>query len=230
MSNYDDPGWLGKHLSEMRLRQYLDHSGGDLERAIALYTWNARLAAALFADLGHLEVALRNALDSRMTTRHERLGRPRTWMDDPTGELGRDLGPGRPRHEQPYKDIATARARVRSNGKPLDHGQILSETSFGLWHQLVSKRWTNFWPDLASAFPHAPDRRRETIADPISDLRDLRNRISHHHRVWSLPVEERYRQILDVLSYIDPEMSKWVAARSLVPALLESSPLRQHGA
>jgi hypothetical protein len=34
-------------------------------------------------------------------------------------------------------------------------------------------------------------RRRETVADPISDLRDLRDRIGHHHRIWPLPCAQR---------------------------------------
>ncbi|WP_146841648.1 hypothetical protein [Cellulomonas composti] len=225
MSKNDPLDWLATHISEPRLRQYLTRTGGDPVRAIELYTWNAHLAAAFFIDLGHLEVALRNALDSRMTVRHQRLGLQRTWLDDPAGELGRDLSPGPPRHRQPYTDISRARGRVRENGKPLDHGQILSETSFGLWHQLVSKKWTNLWPDLAGAFPHSPNRRRETVADPISDLRDLRNRIGHHHRIWPLPCAKRHNQLLDVAGYIDPNLRAWIADTSTVPTLLASSPL-----
>jgi len=229
MSKNDPLDWLGTHLSEPRLRQYLTRTGGNQEQAIELYAWNAQLAAAFFIDLGHLEVALRNALDARMTARHQRLGLPRTWLDDPAGELGRDLSGGRPRHEQPYKDIAIARGRVQKNGKPLDHGQILSETSLGLWHQLVSKRWTNLWPDLAGAFPHAPNRRRETVADPISDLRDLRNRIGHHHRIWPLPCAERHDQLIDVAGYIDPNLRAWIVDTSTVSTLIVNSPLHRLG-
>ncbi len=228
MGNNDDAfGAIQGHLAEPRLRQYVVAAGGDHDKALELYTWNTRLAAALFVDLGHLEVALRNALDARMTERHARLARSATWLDDPTGELGRDLrSSGRPRHHAPYRDIASARSRVSSNGKPLDHGQILSETSFGLWHQLVSKRFTTtLWPDLAGAFPYAPNRTRATVADPISDLRELRNRIGHHHRVWPLPCGLRHAQLLDVAGYIAPELRSWIAANTTVTALLAASPL-----
>ncbi len=50
-------------LSTPRLRRYLAACGGDRERALRLYDWNARISAALLCDLAHFEVALRNAYD-----------------------------------------------------------------------------------------------------------------------------------------------------------------------
>lgn len=115
---------------------------------------------------------------------------------------------------------------MTANRKALDHGQILSETSLGLWHQLVSKRWsTTLWPDIAGAFPFAPNRRRETVANPLADLRNLRNRIGHHHRIWTYPYLQRYNQILTLAGYIDPELRDWIAAQSTVPAAIANFPL-----
>lgn len=213
---------LEGHFSDSRLRLYLTATGGDQEQAIELYEWNAQLAAAFFVDLGHLEVSLRNALDARMTLRHAAKQRTGTWLDDPTGELGRRTpGP----HKQPYKDIATARDRVRANKKSMSPGQVLSETGFGLWHQLVSKRWTVLWPDLADAFPQAPDRTRETVAEPLSRLKDLRNRIGHHHRIWSQPCTDLHGDLLTLAGYISADLEKWISTRSDVPRLLARSPL-----
>lgn len=212
-----------RHLSEPRLRDYLRACGGDVQRALALYTWNAQLAGALWVDLGHLEVALRNAMDLQMRRRHGALGRPGSWLDDPNGELGRDRdGPGR--HAQPYQDVAQARNRVAWNRKPLSADQILSETAFGLWHQLVSKRQTFLWPDLAGAFPCAPDRSRSTVAELVSRSRHLRNRIAHHHRIWPLDCMEEHACLLTLAGYIDPVLRDWILARSSAPPLLLSRP------
>lgn len=224
MSKDDVYGALETHFSETRLRQYLDEFSGDKTHALQLYRWNAQLAAAFFVDLGHVDVALRNALDVRMQARHVSLGRAGTWLDDPCGELGRNQQ-GSGRHRQPYKDISSARSRVHKNNKPDSHGQVLSETSFGLWHQLVSKRWTNLWPDLADAFPHAPNRARDTVAEPVAELRELRNRIGHHHRIWTLNGSVLHSRILEVAHYIDPDLGAWIGANSDVPALLAASPL-----
>lgn len=216
------------HLGAARMGLYLAAVAQDRERALDLYRWNARLAAAFFVDLGHLEVGLRNGLDARMSARHAALGRPATWLDDPTGELGRDLS-GAQRHRRPYRDLVDARRRVSVNAKPMTHGQVLSETSLGLWHQLVSRRWTNLWPDLADAFPHAPDRARQTVAEPIADLRELRNRIGHHHRIWTLPCERRHDQLMALAGWISPVFRAWVGDGSAVPALLAARPTAPGG-
>ena len=72
-------------------------------------------------------------------------------------------------------------------------------------------------------------RRRETVADPISDLRDLRNRIGHHHRIWPLPCAERHDQLLDVAGYIDPNLRAWIVDTSTASTLIASSPLHRPG-
>lgn len=213
-----------RHLGAARIAGYLRECGGDPDRADRMYVWNATVAGALGRDLGHLEVALRNALDDRMTARHARLGRPDDWIDDPTKEIGRDRW-GAGKHAQPYRDLASAKARVTSNRKPLSHGQVISETTFGLWHQLVSRRWsTVLWPDLAGAFPHAPNRTRETVADPIEALRGLRNRMSHHHRIWPRALGQDRAAVLTVAGYIDPELASWIERQSDVAALLLARP------
>ena len=61
---------LEHRLSPERLRPYRTAVGGDLEQAIALYTWNAQSAAAFFEVLGHFEVVLRNALHNELTAWH----------------------------------------------------------------------------------------------------------------------------------------------------------------
>lgn len=211
-----------RHVSEARLRPYVRAADGSTSEAVRLYEWNARTAAAFLVDLGHLEVALRNAIDHRMQARHRARGLSGTWLDDPEGELGRD--PASRRHRRPFADIDTARRRVRENGKPLSHGQVLSETPFGLWHQLLSRRWTSLWPDLAHAFPHAPDRARSTVAGPVAGLRALRNRIGHHHRIWTLPCVERHEDLRTVAGFIDPALRRWIDHGSSVAALLRSAP------
>lgn len=53
--------WAEKWLSAERLAPYLGASGGDVERALELYRWNAALGQLLMRDISHFEVALRNA-------------------------------------------------------------------------------------------------------------------------------------------------------------------------
>lgn len=212
-----------QHFSTARLRHYLAAAGGDVGIAQKLYDWNASLSGAFWVSLGHFEVSLRNALDARLSSRHERLDRSGHWIFDDARELGRDRF-GRGMHAQPYKDIAAAIGRVVSNRKPVDPGQVLSEVSFGFWHQMVSKRQTALWPDIAGGFPHAPSRARPLVHDPVKRLRDLRNRIGHHHRIWALDVGRRFDDLCDVAGYIDPRLQTWIVDRSEVRRVLASRP------
>ncbi len=219
---FELPGAAGL-LGPARYGPYLSACGGRSDVALRLYEWNADLAGAFWVDLGLLEIPLRNALDQALRRRHEGLHRPGDWLEDPAGELGRDRrGPGR--HVQPYQDIAAARRRVQDNRKPLDRDQIISETPFGLWHQLVSDRQRFLWPDLASAFPAAPSRNHRHVREPVSALRHFRNRIAHHHRIWPHDCQARHTDLLTLAGYIDPHLGTWIATRSHVPTLLATRP------
>jgi hypothetical protein len=171
-----------RHFGDPRLQHCLSVCTGDEQKAAELYRWNVAISAAFWESFAYFEVALRNAIDERLSLRHLRLGRAGHWIFDDARELGRD-GKGPRVHLQPYTDIDEAIRRVRRNQQRVDSGQIISELSFGFWHQMVSRKQTSLWPDIASAFPHAPDRTQSTVHDPVRRLRQFRNRISHHHRI-----------------------------------------------
>lgn len=212
-----------RHFSSARLQHYLAAAGGDEAEAVALYRWNLEIAGAFWESLGHFEVALRNTIDTRLSERHARLGRPGHWIFDDAHELGKDKkGPGS--HAYPYVDIKTAINRVRTNRKPVHPGQVISEVPFGFWHQMISKSQTALWPDLASGFPHAPRRAQGLIHDPVKRLRELRNRIGHHHRIWSIDLASRYSDLCEVAGYIDPHLRVWIDTESRVTSLLSARP------
>ncbi len=55
-----------RHLAVPRLGTYIRAAGGDLDRGVELYLWNASVAGALWEALGHGEVVLRNTLHDRV--------------------------------------------------------------------------------------------------------------------------------------------------------------------
>lgn len=114
---------------------------------------------------------------------------------------------------------------MRAKGKTTSHDQAISELSFGFWRFLLSRTYSGrLWPDLASGFPHAPNRSLTTIETPVRDLHELRNRLAHHQRVYSQPLADRHRDMQTLLGYIDPTLTAWVAATSRVPAVLAQRP------
>lgn len=224
MVNSQTWGFFEFNFGSARLQHYLNECGGDADRAIRLYEWNTELSAAFWESLGHLEVALRNAIDRQMTARHAAKGRAGHWIYDDGRELGRDQGRRHSRHAFPYVDIETAIQRVRKNEMPTDPGQIISEVSFGFWHQMVSKGQMAIWPDLVGAFPHMPGRRQDTVSDKVASLRALRNRIGHHHRIWAIDVGTKYSELQALAGYIDPDLALWIDMNSRVKGILGNRP------
>ncbi|UFU01850.1 hypothetical protein LQF12_10005 [Ruania suaedae] len=225
MVNADMWALYEQHVSRTRLLHYLDAAAGDRGSAIELYDWSVRVSAEWWWALGHLEVALRNAIDKTLMLRHLKHGREGHWIFDHERELGRDAGKGAHRHAFPYADVAVAIERVRRNGKSVDAGQIISETSFGFWHQLVSRRQMFLWPDLANAFPGMPGRNQSLVSARVTRLRDLRNRVGHHHRIWALDLDRRLADLRDVATFIDPRLWTLLEAGSNLPELLRDRPL-----
>lgn len=194
---------------------YLQHCGGNEHAALEFYRWNNATSAAMWEVLGYLEIALRNALAARMSDRHRRKHRGGSWLDDPLEELDTNS----------RDDILKARGRVVRKSKPASDGQTIAELSFGFWRYLLARRYSsNLWPDLAGAFPHAPDRARETVELPVIRLHDFRNRLAHHERIWTAPLRELHAEMLRLLAYVDGDLSSWVADQSRVAELLSSCP------
>jgi hypothetical protein len=202
-------------LSAERLSTYLYACHGDQAEAIELYVWNTRVGGAFWETLGLVEVVLRNALDARLSLRHARLQRRGEWLDDPAEEL----------HQHARADIATARGRVRVKRKQARHGQVIAELPFGFWRFLLARQYAStLWPDLASVFPHAPNRSLRTVENPVARLHEFRNRLAHQEPVHAYPLPARHEDLLTVLGYIDPLVADWVAAQSRVPAVLAQRP------
>ncbi|MET9296426.1 hypothetical protein [Streptomyces sp. NPDC003077] len=202
-------------ISPDRLNPYLTACGGDTAAALVLYRWNSDLAAAFFEPLGHLEIMLRNALDARLVARQQRRGRTAEWYTDPAVPLsGKARG-----------DIVQARQRASGSGTATPRGKIIAELSFGFWRFLLARQYrASLWPDLAGAFPHAPDRALRTVEEPVKRLHQFRNRIAHHEGIWHLPLGARRDDIQTVLGFMAPAAAAWVADASRVDDVLARRP------
>lgn len=216
-SPVNDELWavVEEKISTQRMAGYLKEANGDQNRAVELYEWNNNLSASLWQLLSILEVGVRNSIDSKMRERQMRLQRKEHWIFDDYFELGRQRN-GTRNANQPFRDIESAIARVQKNGKPLTPSQIISETSFGFWNQLVGKRNKFLWPDLAGAFPNAPTRDQKYVSTLFSDLRDIRNRISHNHKLHAQSVEAGELMILELAKAIDPDFAEWLQSMSRI--------------
>jgi hypothetical protein len=206
---------LQRHLSAPRLATYVRATGGDLDRAVELYLWNAAVAGALWEVLGHVEVVLRNVLHDALTVRHQRLGRAGQWYDDPARELA----------QHARDDITRARQRLQRAGAPLLPGKIVAELSFGFWRFLLARRYTaTLWPALRPAFRYLPGSDRRLLEAPVARLHVLRNRVAHHEPLLSEPLPDRYTDLLDVVGFVHPQLRSWLDTHNRLQATLAQRP------
>lgn len=202
-----DQWTLRQLLSRARMAPYLSTTGGDWDRAVALYDWNTTIAAAFFESIHYLEVGLRNAMDDAASTY---LGV--SWLAASSSVLT-----SRSRK-------AVAIALDHAGGATAPHGKLVAELPFGFWWSLLADEYNRrLWqPALQHAFD-GPVRRR-TLHAGLDDLRRLRNRIAHHEPIHNRDLEADFARVLDISSRIGSALGGHVAATSRVPALLAASP------
>lgn len=201
-------------LSPERLTAYLQDVGGDRERALRLYLWNAEVSAAFYTPLQGLEVALRNAL-------HRELSRVYgdAWYDTPALPLA----------PRAHMLIREAQASIAQGRKAVIPPRVVAELSLGFWIALLGpgpqgvyemRLWR---PMLYKAFPHAK-LSRKAAHQPLDQLRLLRNRIAHHEPIFQRPLLAEHQRILDVVAWISPEMASWIAHHSTVSEVITARP------
>jgi hypothetical protein len=214
------PEWefYERHFATSRMQPYLVEHRGDKRLAIDLYAWNMDVSAAFWELLGYLEIALRNRIDERMTAS---TGSEKShWIFHFEDQSLR-------RNQMMTKELGKARERILRNSKTPTSQRMISELPFGFWVTLLSKRYRNLWPNLAAGFPGMPSRNPNDLFCKAASMRDLRNRIGHHHRIWTLELREKHDELLSIAGYIDAEFGEWLTSTSRVPGLLRTRPSRE---
>jgi hypothetical protein len=221
MTKSNNSQWLfaEEHFTPVRLSKYLAQCHGDVENAVLLYRWNRELSAALWEAIAYLEVALRNRINKKLTERHLLRGRAGHWTSDEYFELGR-ANNLESQDKQPFLEIKEAVRRVEKNRKRVTPDQINSELSFGFWNQIVSQKHQFLWSDLASGFPNAPTRNQKYISSLTQDIRRIRNRIGHHHRLNPVLARNAEQIILQLAFAIDVSLVDWIETGSRINKLL----------
>lgn len=224
------PQWVVDWLTVGRYAKYVRAAGGDHARALAIYEWNADLAAALLHDLSHLEVGIRNAYD-RALLQHP-ITNGGDWLAPPTytallpPHLGTDRsGNPQDKNSTPRGQIKNARkAAGYDAGDLVPRGKVIAEFMFGFWSYLTdSLHEKTLWvPALHEAFVPGADRAKLHAA--MTELRDIRNRVAHHESVFDQRPENVRRSIIYVARSLSPDLQSHLADTSRLPALLESKP------
>lgn len=170
-------------LTASRLHGYLAAAGGVYELGLELYVWNSRTAAAALVDVGHLEVALRNAYDRVLAAMYS------DWAIDGTGAVFNRVQ-GHPRSHGKQRELK-ARSRnhvaaaARGLGAAPTHGQVVAALPFGFWSQLTRRERAGASgnPITQRAFPAGVTRAH--VHDLVQRVVKFRNRLAHNEPVFS---------------------------------------------
>ena len=215
---------IARRLTRERLRSYLASSAGDLEQALALYDWNARVGGALHEDIGRLEVVFRNAIDEALLAYGVAQGWPAVWYQR------RQLFPGK-HGARALDDIKTARSRATRRGAAEVHGKVVAELSFGFWRFLCTKPYlTSLWvPAVADAFLNHPDfgdprAVRQAVDDRIQRVHFLRNRVAHHEPVHHRNLKQDLDSIAQLAGWISLDARDWIVGASRTATVIQDQP------
>ncbi len=200
-------------ITDARFEPYLAEADGDHERAVALYVWNARVSAAMFETLHHVEVAPRNAIDAQFDPVVASAPVSATWLRDP---MILNMA-SRTRVEE------TA-ARVRREGHVPTRARVVAGLAFGFWRALFDKRYDRLRVShLHRAFPGGSGDRAE-VAALMSKLVPFRNRLAHHETIIRRTLAGHYDDMLMLAKLVDPDARAWIENVSRAGAVLGDRP------
>ena len=211
-----------EYLSSQRIDRYRIAASTNKGKAITLYKANLRIAQSFHPLLGVLEVILRNCINSVLTSHFSDtdwiINQKAGFMADPSlTYLDRSTG----KHvindflkasvEKSERKFKRHKVRVTSS-------KIIADQSFGFWTDLFeAHHYRLLLGRPIQVFGHLPSGYgRSNVCDKLHTIRQFRNRINHNEPVCFngavidfTYAEEVYDAIMEILTWIDPELIKW---------------------
>lgn len=163
------------------MERYLTACGGDTRKAMTLYRYNLQISQEMFTIVSCFEVALRNAINRKLT---DNLGE--NWLRDsilPDGVFTEPI-------LRKTRDIIAFAHRKLTQSHSYSHPKLLAEMEFGIWKYMFSPiQYRVTGRNLLAIFPNKPRSSREMqynqtyIFNELDKVNSLRNRIAHHETI-----------------------------------------------
>ncbi|WP_159994038.1 hypothetical protein [Roseomonas sp. 18066] len=198
-------------LSEPRFATYLTKSGGNEGYAVELYLYNARVAKAFMFPLSVVEVALRNAMDALLVSRHgSDWHLDQAFLEDVLMTEG-------------VNTLSKASARAGSNAT---RGQVVAELTFDFWSNLLRRNYADLWrTSLNVVFPNIPrSTTRHDVQMMAKDINRFRNRVAHHEPILDSDFDDIHAKIISLVSLLCSETAEWLKHHSTVSAATRTRP------
>ena len=200
-------------ISRERLGTYLAATGFDRERALNLYAWNMRIAAAFFPLLGAAEICSRNLIAARLEAVYGAIWWRSSQLHTTMGKRGKGI-------------VLRVADKITDSGKPETPGRVIAELSFGFWvNMLLYKYDPVLWAPLHPHFPELPtDVDRTGLHLRLLQVQSLRNRIGHHEPIFARNLTQDYADCLGLVRWMNAEKAAWIAPHCDVMRLMRAKP------
>ena len=162
---------------------------------LANYYWDIELSEAFYPVLRTVEVVLRNKLWLAISMKTNN----KNWLSLKSVLCS-----------QEQEMIINLQSKLKiNNARWQDTDHLVSELSFGFWVNLLNKRYEQIlWPHLLKiVFPNIARKNctRKFIHSRFKAIRDLRNRIFHHQRIYHFPnLKSQHQSLLEAIGWLEP--------------------------
>ncbi|MGB4468967.1 MAG: hypothetical protein WBI41_13095 [Azovibrio sp.] len=129
-----------------RLAPYLNHLGGDRDRAVALYLWNIALCESLYPLLNLSEITLRNRFHQVLSQHFQR----QHWYDDAWLD------------QRDASKVLEAKQKIARHRLSPTPGRVVAELTFGFW----ANTWRRRGHARATQGPHRTTQSHQNPAEP----------------------------------------------------------------
>lgn len=204
--------YLDEWFSPARMGTYRSHPNPE-----KLYIWNTRLSKAYLEDIQHVEVLLRNRIDTALTGRYG----PR-WFD--SDQI--------PFTDPARKSIRKAKKRAgQGSTAPANPGKVIAELSLDFWRFLLTKTYSStVWPLLQTLLPLGVSRTE--FEKEVVIIYQFRNRSAHHEPLIKPILEEEKAQldrvshaIFQTALWLSPSASQWIRRYSRAETVRSQRPV-----
>jgi hypothetical protein len=225
-----------QYFSSSRISRYLAATDNSQTKAIKLYKVNLKVSQAFHPLLGVFEVVFRNRmndiLSAHFTDPDWIINQKTGFMSDPSLTFIYKRTGQRKTNDFLKREINKAEKRLRMSGTPITSGKIIAEQTLGFWTDLLevhNYRLLRGKPiQIFKTLP--PGHGRKEVNDELDKIRRFRNRINHNEPVCfsgnSVDFTETlavYQSILKVLTWIDPELLKFISDLDKVQKTINSA-------
>lgn len=192
-------------------------TGDDDPAALALYAWNAQVAAALLAPLHICEVVVRNAVSDALE--------PIYGLNWPWSSSFEQSLPAPGIGYSSRRDLQNVRKFQTSTGK------VIPELKFVFWQKMFTSRhdkrvWKihlrRVFPNMAPAKPVS--QLRVEIYDNLEEIRKLRNRIAHHEPIFARNLPGDLQRIVGLIELRCRITAGWMMCNQQASAIIAQRP------